>query len=29
LLEAGWPIENSPKRWRLGELSVSYEAISP
>jgi hypothetical protein len=29
LREAGWPIENSPKRWRLGELSVSYEAISP
>lgn len=29
LLEAGWPIENSPKRWRLGELSVAYEAISP
>lgn len=28
LLEAGWPIENSPKRWRLGELSVAYEAIS-
>jgi len=29
LLQAGWPIENSPKRWRLGELSVAYEAISP
>jgi hypothetical protein len=29
LLQAGWPIENSPKRWRLGELTVSYEAISP
>jgi hypothetical protein len=29
LLEAGWPIENSPKRWRLGELTVAYEAISP
>jgi len=28
LLQAGWPIENSPKRWRLGELSVAYEAIS-
>lgn len=28
LLQAGWPIENSPKRWRLGELSVDYEAIS-
>jgi hypothetical protein len=29
LREAGWPIENSPKRWRLGELSVAFEAISP
>ena len=29
LLGAGWPIENLPKRWRLGELTVSYEAISP
>jgi hypothetical protein len=28
LLQAGWPIENFPKRWRLGELSVAYEAIS-
>ena len=29
LLKAGWSIENSPKRWRLGELSVAYGAISP
>lgn len=29
LLQAGWPIENSPRRWRLGELTVAYEAISP
>ena len=29
LLQAGWPIENLPKRWRLGELTVNYEAISP
>lgn len=28
LLLAGWPIENAPKRWRLGEISVAYEAIS-
>lgn len=26
---AGWPIEIQPKRWRLGELTVSYLAISP
>jgi hypothetical protein len=29
LTQAGWPIENSPKRWRLGELSIAYEAICP
>lgn len=28
LLDAGLPIENSPKRWRLGELTVDYSAIS-
>jgi hypothetical protein len=28
MLQAGWPIENKPKRWRLGELSVEFQAIS-
>jgi hypothetical protein len=28
MLLAGWPIENKPKRWRLGELSVDFQAIS-
>ena len=28
MLDAGWPIENSPKRWRLGELTVNFEAVS-
>jgi len=28
MLQAGWPIEKKPKRWRLGELSVDYNAIS-
>jgi hypothetical protein len=28
MLQAGWPIENKPKRWRLGEISVDYKAIS-
>ena len=28
MLQAGWPIENKPKRWRLGELTVDYGAIS-
>lgn len=26
--ESGWPIENQPKRWRLGELTIGYKAIS-
>jgi len=29
LLEAGWPIENNPKRWRLGELTVAWQAVAP
>jgi len=28
MLQSGWPIENKPKRWKLGELSVDYVAIS-
>lgn len=28
MAEAGWPIEILPKRWRLGELTVDYKAIS-
>lgn len=28
MVQAGWPIHNNPKRWRLGELSVDYKAIS-
>lgn len=28
MVQAGWPIETKPKRWRLGELSVDYKAIS-
>ena len=28
LRSEGWPIENLPKRWRLGELTIAYEAIS-
>jgi hypothetical protein len=28
MIQAGWPVEAQPKRWRLGELTVSYEAIS-
>jgi hypothetical protein len=29
LIQAGWPIENAPKRWRLGEITLDYGAISP
>jgi hypothetical protein len=29
LLDAGWPIENNPKRWRLGELTVAWHAVAP
>lgn len=29
LLEKGWPIANTPKRWRLGELTVDWAAIKP
>ena len=29
LLAAGWPIENNPKRWRLGELTVAWPAVAP
>ena len=28
MLQAGWPVESKPKRWRLGEISVDYRAIS-
>lgn len=28
LIDAGWPITRDPKRWKLGELSVAYEAIA-
>ena len=29
LLDSGWPITNTPKRWRLGELTLDWEAIKP
>lgn len=27
LIESGWPIAREPKRWRLGELTVAWEAV--
>ena len=27
--DAGWPVVRSPSRWRLGELTVAWEAVDP
>ncbi|MET1086048.1 MAG: class I SAM-dependent methyltransferase [Arthrobacter sp.] len=29
LREAGWPVQDGPARWRLGELTVDWEAVAP
>ncbi|WP_426228152.1 class I SAM-dependent methyltransferase [Pseudarthrobacter sp. DSP2-3-2b1] len=29
LLDAGWPVQDGPSRWRLGELTVGWEAVAP
>lgn len=29
LREDGWPVLDGPARWRLGELSVAWEAVAP
>lgn len=29
LLDGGWPVHDGPSRWRLGELTVSWEAVAP
>lgn len=29
LRQAGWPVTNNQKRWSLGELTLSFEAIAP
>ncbi|TWE11617.1 class I SAM-dependent methyltransferase [Rudaeicoccus suwonensis] len=29
LREAGWPLLDGPKRWRLGELTVAWGAVAP
>jgi hypothetical protein len=26
--EAGWPIIGNKSRWRLGEITVAYEAVT-
>ncbi|WP_138444063.1 class I SAM-dependent methyltransferase [Sinomonas susongensis] len=29
LKDAGWPVLHGPARWRLGELTVAWEAVAP
>jgi hypothetical protein len=29
LLDGGWPVQDGPSRWRLGELTVGWEAVAP
>ena len=27
--DAGWPLLDGPARWRLGELTVAWDAVRP
>jgi len=27
--DAGWPVQDGPARWRLGEVGVAWEAVAP
>jgi hypothetical protein len=29
LRDAGWPVLDGPSRWRVGELSVAWDAVAP
>jgi len=29
LLSAGWPLTAGPRRWRLGELALAWDAVNP
>jgi len=29
MTEAGWPIKQETKRWRLGEITVDWDAVAP
>jgi hypothetical protein len=29
MTEAGWPVKQEPKRWRLGEITVDWLAVAP
>jgi hypothetical protein len=27
--DAGWPVLDGPSRWRLGELTLAWDAVAP
>ena len=29
MTEAGWPVKQEPKRWRLGEITLDWRAVAP
>ncbi|WP_426998249.1 class I SAM-dependent methyltransferase [Pseudarthrobacter sp. N5] len=29
LLDGGWPVQDGPSRWRLGELTIDWVAVAP
>jgi len=29
LRDGGWPVQDGPSRWRLGELTVGWDAVAP
>ncbi|TLM75150.1 class I SAM-dependent methyltransferase [Pseudarthrobacter sp. NamB4] len=29
LRDAGWPVQDGPSRWRLGELTVDWDSVAP
>ncbi|WP_175417126.1 class I SAM-dependent methyltransferase [Arthrobacter sp. 24S4-2] len=29
MLDGGWPLADGPSRWRLGELTVGWDAVAP
>lgn len=29
MLDDGWPVQDGPARWRLGELTVGWDAVAP
>jgi hypothetical protein len=29
MLDGGWPVQDGTSRWRLGELTVGWDAVAP